>query len=207
MKTKVFSLTNFLISLGAFLPLLIMIDYKSLTFQNSFIFIFVLLYILIISFRKSRTIIVKKNDVSIKLILLSFFIEVICWLIIALCFFLLFDLNILFNNQNTYFVFLYFILLSRVFFNSFAYRILGLRITNNSAREKIKILIMNYICIFPVTTQYIFNLYGWNVKYENVIIFAWFVLLLINIFYRIFVRKNQTLLEYLFGLYVWDEKK
>ena len=204
-KKTNFNLGNFLIAILAFLPLFITIDYKTSTMQNSLVYVLVPIFIIFVGFHKFPSQQPIKYDLTYKDSLAALGIDFICWTGIILVVTIVGNIISSFFGLNTVIVILYFILLSRVFYKSFGFMALHFDIPNQTIKDKLKLLAINYLTIFPATAQQTIRTRGWPENIGNIIFTYWLAFIFANFLSKVLFLKSQTFLERLFHIYSWKE--
>lgn len=191
-----------LLSFSIFLPVM---DISLLNIKN-FYFIFIFLYIIlhyliyqkIISPDKE----VYKDTIKVKKLIVAYFIDVVFLVVICVFIKALFDFFPVLKSINVVYVCLILLLQKQIFIPSLGFSLMKIRISNDTFKKKIKILIMNFLYLSPVYILFLNN----KIHLRKEILDAIFLLLLlinlVNLFIRYFITKSNSLYEILLNIQI-----
>lgn len=194
---------NFILSIIGILPVLWLVDYTKPKIEFLY-FLLIPLFVIPSIFIAEKE---KPDESDGKYIAVP--INKICpsWLLdwfifILVCFFASFIINNIFRfySDFLFYVLFYIYLMHNILYRSISFRLLNLYVDRNSVGDKLKILIVNFIILFPFYFAMLGRKLGFPKETMDKVFLFSFLIDAINCIFRIFVFKTQSLYEKIFGI-------
>lgn len=191
---------DILLILLSFFIILPVMSIRFLDIKNLY---FIIIFIYIIyqkAIKNDNTIYGEK--IKLKKLIIAYLIDGLLLIVVCGVIKILFDFFIVLKSINIVYVCLILLLQRQIFIQSLGFRLMKIKISNDTFIKKIKILIINFLYLSPIYILFLNN----NIHLEKEIIdVAFLILILINIVnlsVRYFITKSNSLYEIIFNIQI-----